>query len=313
VDWYKRRYNTELREEWIAYSDGSVTAINCAIETFTNAGDGVIIMRPVYGHFTGMVESDTHRKVASCHLVNRGGRYEIDWERFESLCKDPVNRAFLLCSPANPAGRVWSKEELSRIVEICRKNGVLVISDEIHSDIVRKGAAFHPIVSVTEDHSNIIMVTGINKSFNVAGLRCSNTVIPDDKLRGTFNKEFGGHQATPFAVAAVIAAYDESEDWLDELNAYLDGNIDFALDFIKTRMPQVKVCRPEGTYMLWLDFSGCGLSSSEIHHRIYLDANVILQDGVVHDPEEGACFQRMCIALPRTRLETALERIAAVL
>jgi cystathionine beta-lyase len=205
---------------------------------------------------------------------------------------------------------VWTREELSRLAGICRENGVLIISDEIHSDIVRAGVTFHPIISATGDHSNIIMVTGINKSFNVAGLRCSNTVIPDDRLRGIFTKEFGERQATPFAVAAVIAAYDESGDWLDELNAYLDGNFDFALEFFAAHMPQVRVRRPEGTYMLWLDFQGCGLSGDEIHRRVYLDANVILQDGLVHDPEEGGCFQRMCVALPRARLETALKRIA---
>jgi cystathionine beta-lyase len=311
VDWYKRRYHTDLKEEWIAYSNGSVTAINCAIETFTNPGDGVIIQRPVYGHFTGMIEDDTHRRVVSNHLINKDGYYTIDWEDFERKCAVPVNRAFILCSPANPIGRVWTPEELARMAEICRKHQVLLIADEIHSDIIHQGVSHHPILSVTGEYDNIILVNGINKSFNVAGLHCSNVVIPDDNLRGIFTKQFGSPMPTPFAVAAVIAAYDESEDWLDELNLYLDANVDFTIDFLRARMPKVKVWRPEGTYMLWLDFTGYGLSDEVVHDKIYRDANVMLQDGLVHDPDEGACFQRMCVALPRSVLEVALNRIAA--
>jgi cystathionine beta-lyase len=312
VDWYKRRYNTELKEEWIAYSDGSVTAINCAIETFTNPGDGIIIQRPVYGHFTGMIEDDTHRRVASNHLVNHDGYYTVDWEDFERNCAVPSNRAFILCSPANPIGRVWTGEELARMAELCRKHQVLLIADEIHSDIIRQGGTHHPILTATQDYSNIILVNGINKSFNVAGLHCSNVVIPDDNLRGIFSKEFGMRLPTPFAVAAVIAAYDESEDWLNELNRYIDANIDFTIDFFHKKMPQVKVWRPEGAYMLWLDFAACGLSDEAIHRKIYNDANVMLQDGLVHDPDQGRFFQRMCVALSRPVLETALNRIAAV-
>jgi cystathionine beta-lyase len=310
VDWYKRRYHTELKEEWIAYSDGSVTAINCAIEAFTNPGDGVIIQRPVYGHFTGMIEDDTLRRVASNHLINKDGYYTVDWEDFERKCAVPTNRAFILCSPANPIGRVWTREELSRMVEICRKHQVLLIADEIHSDIIRQGGVHHTILSVTDDYRNIIMVNGINKSFNVAGLHCSNVVIPDSNVRTIFTKEFGMRMPTPFAVAAVVAAYDESEDWLNELNRYIDGNIDFALDFLQKNMPQVKVWRPEGTYMIWLDFTAYGLSDEEVHRKIYADANVMLQDGLGHDPEQGRCFQRMCLALSRSVLETALKRIA---
>jgi len=310
VDWYKRRYDTELKEEWIAYSNGSVAAINCAVETFTNVGDGVIIMRPVYGHFNGMIEEETHRSIAACNLINDNGYYTVDWEDFEAKCAAPVNRAFILCSPANPVGRVWKKEELAKMAEICRKHHVLLIADEIHSDILRKGQKHIPIIKATDDYSNIILVTGINKSFNVAGLLCSNVIIPDDNLRAVFMSQFGFRMPTPFAVGALIAAYDGSEEWLDELNEYLDANIEFAIDFIKTHMPKVKVWYPEGTYMLWLDFRAYGFSDEEVHRKIYVDANVVLQDGIVHDPEYGQCFQRMCITLPKSQLQEALERIS---
>ena len=310
ADWYRRRYNTELKEEWIGYADGSVSAINCAIETFTNPGDGIIIQRPVYGHFTGMIEQETHRRVADSHLINDNGYYRIDWEDFEAKCAKPENRAFILCSPANPVGRVWTGEELRRMAEICRKHRVLLIADEIHSDILRRGVTHVPILNVTTEWDNIILITGINKSFNLAGLKCSNVIIPDAQLRGIFNRAYGRRSPTPFGVAALIAAYDESEEWLDELNLYLDGNIDFTIDFLAKRLPQVKVWRSEGTYMLWLDFNPLGLTDEEVHRRIYWDANVWLQDGLVHDPQEGRCFQRICVALSRIKLEEALTRIA---
>jgi cystathionine beta-lyase len=258
-----------------------------------------------------MIADDTNRRVVSNHLLNDNGYYRIDWDDFEKKCAVPTNRAFILCSPANPIGRVWTPEELKRMADICRRNQVLFIADEIHSDIIRQGISHTPIIKAADDLSNIILIIGINKSFNVAGLHCSNTVIPDKNLREIFNKQFGMRMPTPFAMAAVMAAYEESEDWLDELNLYLDGNIDLTLDFFHKNMPKVKVWRPEGTYMLWLDFGAYGLSGDEVHRKIYVDANVMLQDGLGHDPEEGTQFQRMCVALSRPMLEKALKRIAA--
>ena len=187
VDWYKRRYNTELKPEWINYSDGSVTSIDCLVEATTNIGDGVIITPPVYGHFYSMIEEEMHgRKVVSSHLINQDGYYTMNWEDFEEKCAVPTNRVFLLCSPSNPIGRVWTLEELRRMVENCQRHHVLLISDEIHSDIVRKGVRHHPILSVTDDYRGLVMVVRINKSFNVAGLHASNIVIPDMELRKIF-------------------------------------------------------------------------------------------------------------------------------
>ncbi|MDR2499853.1 MAG: PatB family C-S lyase [Treponema sp.] len=310
ADWYQRRYDTELRKRWIAYADGSITAIRCALETFTNPGDGVIIMPPVYGHFWDLIQDDARRRVVASRLINDKGYYRVDWEDFEKKCAAPGNRVFILCSPANPVGRVWTAEELARMGEICRKYRLLLIADEIHSDIVRQGMVHIPILKALDDPSNSILISGINKSFNLAGLRCSQVIIPDAQLRGVFTKAYGRREPTPFALAALIAAYDEGEDWLDALNAYLDRNIDFTLEFLRGQLPQVKVWRPEGTYMLWLDFNPLGLSDEEVHRKIYWDANVWLQDGLVHDPDGGRGFQRICVALPRKMLEEALVRIA---
>jgi len=310
VDWYKRRYDTDIKPEWILYSDGSVSAINCAMNTFLNPGEGVIITPPVYGHFNDMIDGETCHKPVHCQLINDDGYYTMDWADFEAKCAVPTNRMFILCSPANPIGRVWTAEELARVADICKRNHVLLVADEIHSDILRRDVKHIPILKATEDYSNIILVTGINKSFNVAGLHCANVIIPDDNLREVFRSQFGMKMPTPFAVAAVVAAYNDSEEWLEALNDYLDANIDYAVGFIWEHMPNVRVRKPEGTYMLWLDFSAYGLTGAEIHKRIYEDANVMLQDGRGHDPSQGECFQRMCITLPRPQLEIALKRIA---
>ena len=311
IDWYKRRYNTDLKEEWLLYSNGSVSCINCALNAFLNPGDGVIIMPPVYGHFNGMATDETPHKVVHSPMVNTDGYYTVDWEDFENKCAMPRNRAFILCSPNNPVGRVWNEEELKRMAAICKKHNVLLISDEIHSDILRRGVTHYPIVSVVEEYSNIIMVIGINKSFNVAGLQCSTAIIPDEHLRQVFQSQFGLVMPTPFAVAAQIAAYDECEDWLEELNLYLDANIDYTIAFFADHMPKLKIRRPEGSYMLWLDFRAYGISDDDIRRRVYVNANVMLQDGIGHDPVFGRGFQRMCVTLSRPLLEKALSRIAA--
>lgn len=310
ITWYRRRYGLELKGEWIIPSHGSMSAVNAAIKAFTNIGDGVIICRPVYGHFTGCVEEELYRRAVDVHLVNQDGYYTMDWEAFEAACARPENRAFILCSPANPVGRVWMRDELARMCEITRRNHVLLISDEVHCDLLTAGVTHTPILQATDDWSNLILVTGINKTFNVAGLACANAVIPDDNLRGIFCKEFGHGLLSPFSIAALISAYTECDEWLEQLRAYIEGNFDAAIAFIKEHMPKVKVRKPEGTYILWLDFSAYGLTGEEIHRRIYDKANVLLQDGIVHDPEHGSQFQRMCVPCARAVLLEGLRRIA---
>lgn len=310
--WFARRFDWHFAPEAVVYSNGAVEALNCAVRAFSRVGDGVILCRPVYGHFTAAIEDDCHRRVVDCHLMREeSGRYTVDFEQLDALCADPANRIFVLCSPHNPVGRVWTREELVRMAQICRAHNVLLISDEVHCDIVRGGVRHLPLASVVPDQSNIITLTAVNKTFNLAGLQCANAIIPDEFLRARFLRTFGEHRPTPFAVAALIAAYNEGEDWLRQALCYIDGNIDFALAFFAERMPWVRVQRPEGTYALWIDFSACGLGGEEIHARIYDKAHVILQDGLVHDPRDGACFQRMCIPCARSVLQTALERIEA--
>lgn len=312
IRWFKKRHNTIINPEEIIYSNGTIEAVNSIIKTFSNVGDGIILSRPIYGHFTECIEADTHRKVVDSHLIlNAKGDYTFNFNDIEEKCSDASNRIFILSSPHNPVGRVWNVDELKKLISICKKYDVLLVSDEVHCDILRKGVIHHPIISVANDFSNIIMLTAINKTFNLAGLQCSNVIIRDRILRDRFKKQFGMRTPTPFAIEALIAAYTQSDDWEEQVNEYIDDNINYATNFFKTKMPWVKVSHPEGTYCIWLDFSECGLSGEEIHNKIYKDANVILQDGKVHDPLYGSCCQRMCVPVAKSVLKEALERIAS--
>lgn len=190
VGWYRRRHGSQIKPEWINYSNGCLPSVCAAIKAFSEPGDGVILMRPVYGHFNGTIEHEAKRKIVNCQLLNDNGYYTVDWAAFEAACAEEHNRIFLLCSPENPVGRVWSREELARMVSICQKHGVVLVSDEIHSDLVRRGQKHIPIFDAAESTKNIILINGINKSFNVAGLMCAYTIIPDEETRKAFLEHF---------------------------------------------------------------------------------------------------------------------------
>ncbi len=310
--WFKVHHDWEITPDEVFFSNGTFDALGVAVNAFSNENNGIIICRPVYGHFTQAIVDDWHRKPVSSHLIaDENGYYTINFEDLEEKCADPNNKILIWCSPANPIGRVWTVEELQKVAAICKKHDVLVLSDEVHCDLLRKGVKHHPFSSIVEDKSNIIVLTAINKSFNLAGLACSNAIIEDPELRAKFSKAYGMRMANPFSIQALIAAYNEGDEWMDQVNEYIDGNIDWLIDFLHKEMPKVKVWRPEGTYTLWLDFRAYGLSDEEVHDRIYNKAKVLLQDGLVHDPDEGQCFQRVCVPCARSVLKTAFERIAA--
>ena len=309
ISWFKRRHNWDIKQEEIVYVDGTVEAMKQVIHAFTNLGDGVIIQRPVYGPFTSSIE-DAGRVVVNNQMVEEAdGYYSIDFADLEVKAKDPKNKLLLLCNPHNPVGRIWSDEELIELARICRENDVLIFADEIHGDLIRRGAAFTPIAQLA-DNVNIITATAVNKTFNLAGLHCTNLVIANEEVRTKFQKSFGMVLPSPFTIAAVIAAYNEGEEWLDQLIDYLDDNIDWVLNFLEERMPKVKCRRPDDTYIMWMDFREYGLSAHEIHDRIYNKAEVLLEGGLMFDPNRGGGFERICIPSSRSVLEEAFERIA---
>ena len=311
IRWYERRYDLSLRPEWILYSAGAMSSIEQAVQAYTSPGDGVIICRPVYNHFGEIIER-MGRQTVNCQLKDEGSHYYLmDWERFEQVCAVPENRLFLLCSPADPVGRVWRKAELVKMIEICRRNHVIVLADEMHAGILRKDQKHTPLLAAApEDLSNLIMVGGADKAFNLMGLNCAYTVIPDRDLRRTFT--FGYHPPlSPFSLAALTAAYDAGEDWLSELNTCLDENLDYAVNFLREQMPKVRVWMPEGTYNLWLDFSLYDCEPADLKRIINGVANIAMRCGQGFDPQHGRGFVRLCLVSPRSVVQEGMQRLAA--
>ncbi|WP_066062335.1 MalY/PatB family protein [Neobacillus soli] len=307
--WFKSRHDWDIKKEEIIYSPGTVHALNIAVKAFTNPGDGIIIQRPVYPPFTAAIEANGRQVVNNQLRANSEGYYHIDFEDFEAKAKEEKTKMFILCNPHNPAGRVFTVEELRKLAAICADNGVLIVADEIHGDLIRRNQTFIPIAKAVNNVKQLITFTAINKTFNVAGLHCTNVIISDPELRKTFNREMGMHLPSPFTVSALIAVYTEGEDWLEQLKEYLDETMEWVVRFVVEKMPKVKVRIPEGTYIMWMDFSNFGLSPEEVHDRIYNKANVLLEDGKMFG-EEGIDYQRICISSPRPIIKEAFERIA---
>ncbi len=306
INWFQRRHDWQIQPEEIVYSPGTVHALHMAVKAFTNPGDGVIIQRPVYAPFTAAIEKND-RIVVNNELINTDCYYTIDFDDLAKKARDSKTTMMILCSPHNPVGRIWKKEELTHIADICEKNQVLLIADEIHGDLIRQNQVFIPIQKI-HNYDKIIICTAINKTFNVAGLHTSNIIIKNPSLRKQYQQVQGIASPSPFGISALLAAYNECEDWLEQLKIYIDGNFDLLENFLATHFPKVNYRRPEGTYLAWLDFSAYG-SPDEIHHKIYQEANVILEDGKIFG-DKSTQFQRICLPSPRPILAHAFDRIA---
>ncbi len=310
ITWFKKRHNWTIKPEEIIYSPGTVYALGVAIRAYTNRGDGVIIQRPVYTPFTHTIEGNGRVVANNQMIVDDNGFYVIDLEDFKRVASKPENKLFILCNPHNPSGRIFSDSDLKAMAQICMENNVIIVADEIHGDLIRCDSKFKPIATLATSDEHIITCTAINKTFNVAGLHATNVVIPNKELRDKFEAEIGMLLPTPFTTAAVIAGYNEGEEWLEALKAYFDDTIDWVLNFVKEKLPKVKCVRPEGTYVFWMDFRDYGLTAEEIRQKIYVDANVILESGTLFDPDQGEGFERICLSSPRPMIKEAFERIA---
>lgn len=308
--WFKRHYGWEIDPETIVYTPGTVNAVDIAIKTFSKEGEGVLINPPIYGPFAMSIEG-AGRKVVRSPLINTGGYYTVDFAGFEEKAKDPNTKIFILCSPHNPTGRIWTPEELRRMYGICTANGVVVVTDEIHGDLIRKGETFHPMATVV-DGKNLVSCTAANKTFNLADLKTTNVVIRDPEMRAQYSKSLGFTFPNIFTIAATIGAYNGGQEWLDQVRDYLDGTIDWVLDFVKEKMPRVKIRRPEGTYVLWMDFRGYGLTPDEVNDRILKKAGVVLELGEMFDQELGAGFQRICVPTQRAVIQECFRRMEEV-
>lgn len=311
--WYKERHNFEVQNEWVVNTPGVCFALATAVKAFTKEGESVLIQKPVYYPFFNIINS-LQRKVVNSSLILKNNHYEIDFDDFERKIVQENVKMFILCSPHNPGGRVWTKQELQKISEICLAHNVLVVSDEIHSDITF-GSNVHTVYGSLSEQAlkNSIICTAPSKSFNLAGLQFSNIFIADEKLKKAFSEELdktGYDEPSVFGIVAATAAYSEGADWFDSVKSYIWENILFAKKYIEENASQIKVLVPEGTYLLWLDFSETGLSDSEINDRILNKAKVWLDRGSMFG-KEGEKFQRINCATPRIILEDALKRICS--
>lgn len=311
-NWYFTHFDIDLKSEWLLITPGIVFALATAVKVFTNENDYVLINNPVYNPFSEVIE-DNNRKIMSSDLINNNGHYEIDFNDLEYKIKEYNIKLYLFCSPHNPVGRVWSKEELNKIIEICKKYNVFLVSDEIHSDFVFEGK--HTCMLHYKDYlDNIIVCTSPSKTFNLAGLQTSNILIPNQEVKNKFQQEVwatGYSNANIMGLVACKSAYEHGNQWLKELIEYLKGNIKLVEEYMKENLPHIKVTHPEGTYLLWINFSGTNLSDEEIINKLTYDAKLWLNSGIQYG-KSGKGFQRLNIALPREQLKHALDKIKEV-
>ncbi len=311
IKWYKKKYHWDIKKEWIVFTPGVVPAINLAIRAFTNPGDKIIVQPPVYYPFYSAIE-ENGRLILTNPLIFKNGHYEMDYKDLEKKVMDPKARMLILCSPHNPVGRVWKKEELEQLGEIAVDNGILVISDEIWSDIRYSKIDFTNFASISEKFANnSITCTSPSKTFNLAGLQISNIIIPNKKLRQIFQNYVNATGFTKpnfFAVIAAQIAYDECEEWLDELLKYIEGNKNFLKKFLKENMPDVELVEPEGTYLAWLDFRKIETDPKKLERLLREKAKVAFDEGYIFGPG-GEGFERINLACPRSILKKALMQL----
>ena len=308
--WMKRRHGWVIEDDWLTYSPGVVTALNLCILAFSHPGDKVIIQPPVYYPFARCIENNG-RRVVNNPLKLEGGRYVMD---FEDLNKSVSGRTrlMIISNPHNPVGRVWTRDELQNAGEFCIKNDIVLVSDEIHSDLILKGHRHIPTASISKDIARqTITCMAPSKTFNLAGLKTSSIIISNPRLRKMYNTMLGNLSIgmdNTFGMAALEAAYNEGEEWLEELLAYLEANMDFAVRYADENIPGVEILPSEGTYLLWMDCRGLGLEGKALDKFTLGKAKLWLDDGPMFGPG-GEGFQRINIACPRATLEEALGRL----
>ena len=320
VDRMKRQFNWKIKPEWIVFTPGVVPAINAAVKAFTYPGDEVILQGPVYYPFWSAVRLNGCQ-VADNELILADGHYVMDYDDLEKKFAPHVGmqpspsrvKAIILCNPHNPIGRVWTKEELTRMGEIVIGHGGIVISDEIHCEILFKGYKHTSFATISKEfEQNCMVCMAPSKTFNLAGLSCSSIIIPNDKLRARYSDARAGIQPRPnlFGFTAMEAAYRYGDDWLEQVLDYLQGNLDFMLDYFEKNIPKIKVIKPEGTYLVWLDCRALGMDNMTLRTFMREKAKVGFDDGFLFGPG-GAGFERLNIACPRPILAEGLRRIAA--
>lgn len=313
--WMLRHHGWKVEKPWLVKTPGVVFALAMAVQAYTEPGDGVLIQQPVYYPFAGVIRDNGREVVNNSLSLGEDGRYHIDFEDFEKKITEHRIKLFFLCNPHNPVGRVWTKEELVRLGDLCVKHQVIVVSDEIHQDFVFQGK--HQVfANLKEEYADItVTCTAPSKTFNLAGLSMSNIFISNEALRQQFLKQMdaaGVSQLNVMGLVACEAAYRAGEEWYQGMMRYVADNIAFVKQYVEENLPGVHMVEHEGTYLVWLDFRELGLSEAALEHKIIHEAGLWLDGGGMFG-REGSGFQRVNVACPRKLLETALGRIKAVL
>lgn len=311
IKWQKEKNGWDIKKEWIVPVPGVVPGIANTVLTNTEKNDAVIINSPVYPPFFDVINMNSRTLVENL-LVEREKDYIIDFDDFEKKIKENNVKVAILCSPHNPVGRVWTKDELERYGKICLDNNVLIISDEIHSDLILKGYTHTPIATISEKLlQNTVTLTAPSKTFNIAGLAQSVAIIPNKQLRERFINGLIGHgicHMASFAVVGFIAAYTYGKEWFEQCMKYIESNIDFAIDFIEKEIPKVKVKRPQATFLLWLDLSSIDMEHEQLDQYLINEGKLLLNSGITYGNSADKFF-RMNIACNREMLTDALNRL----
>lgn len=312
INWLKRRHGWEIKREWIVMCPGVVPSLHAAVMAFAQPNQAVIVQPPVYFPFFSAV-THTGRQLIENTLLFENNRYSIDFDHLEQCAENA--RMLLLCSPHNPVGRVWQQEELKRILNIAEKHDLIILSDEIHADLIYPDYNHHMLATLARSTNHIVTAVAPSKTFNIPGLGLSALIVPDAEHRTAINKAFDTMHvsaANPFSIAAFEAAYSEGEAWLDTLLAYLKETRDFVASYLAAHLPQIKLIAPEGTYLLWLDCRGLGMNDHELKHFFVHKAGLGLSPGTLFG-EAGSGFMRMNIGAPKQTIANALDNISNAL
>lgn len=316
ISWFERRHQWHIERDWIIYTSGVVPAISAIIKALTEPGDKVLVQTPVYNCFFSSIRNNGCTTAENA-LVRKGNSYEIDFDDFERQATDEKTKVFLLCNPHNPAGRVWKPEELSRMNDICLRHNVKVIADEIHCELVMPGHEFTPFAAVSKAcQDNCITTNSPTKSFNIAGLQIANIITNNAEDRQKIDRAININEVcdvNPFGVIALQAAYNEGEDWINQLNVYLWENYQALKAFFKDNLPQLEVIDLEGTYLVWVNVRAMGMAGNELTDNLLKEGKVFVNRGTMYGETTGEDYIRINIAMPRSLMLEGLKRMKSVI
>lgn len=316
INWFDRRHHWHIDRSWILYTSGVIPATAAALKAFTLPGEKVLIQTPVYNCFFSSIANCGCEPVEN-ELVREGNTYRIDFADFEKKCADPKTTVFLLCNPHNPAGRVWTKDELERMNEICMRHDVKVISDEIHCELIMPGYTFVPFASISEACAdNSVILNSPTKNFNIAGLQIANIICKNHEWLRRIDRAVNINETcdvNPFGVIALQEAYNKGDEWIDQLNAYLYENYKALKEFFQQELPKLEVLKLEGTYLVWVDVTALEFTSDELEEKLLKEAKVWVNSGTIYGRKAGQGYLRINIATPRATLMEGLKRMGRLL